>query len=179
MIERLTSAAPAAALFDEYLRWLTSRFESEYGVVLDAAAVARYAAKTADFLGPGGRLLGARLSGELVGLGALESGAAPGTAEVKRMWVRPDARGFGLARALLEALIDAAREQGYRRLRLETVTFMHPAMALYRSVGFAEAEPFDGECAAAGLGAVTICMTMELEQASGGSLDMKVASPGH
>lgn len=179
MIERLTTAEPAAALFDDYLRWLTPRFASAYGVVLDAATVAHYDEETANFLGQGGRLLGARLGGDLVGLGALKPGAAAGTAEVKRMWVRPDARGNGLARALLEALIDAAREEGYRTLRLETVTFMRPAITLYRSVGFTEAASFDGECVAAGLGDVTVYLTMELEQASGGSLDMKVASADH
>src|SRR5437867_10043172 len=72
--------------------------------------------------------------------------AAPGCAglrrlsleigEVKRVYVRPAFRRNGVGRALIEAVIAAARLIGYRKLRLETASFMVGAQALYRSLGF-------------------------------------------
>jgi GNAT superfamily N-acetyltransferase len=61
-----------------------------------------------------------------------------GVGEIKRMYVVPDARGRGLARALLAALEDAARELGYRHLRLDTGVKQPHAEALYRSAGYRE-----------------------------------------
>ncbi len=63
-------------------------------------------------------------------------------AEVKRMWTAPEARGLGVARALLSALEDAARVNGILTLRLETGVASHAALALYRAAGFVETGPF-------------------------------------
>jgi len=65
-----------------------------------------------------------------------------GTAEIKRMYVDPARRGQGVARALLEQVIDDGRSAGVRTLRLETTAWMVEAHALYRSCGFTDAEPF-------------------------------------
>lgn len=62
---------------------------------------------------------------------------APDTAELKRMYVRPEARGRGVARRLTEHAIAAATARGYVRLRLGTLTTMHAAQRLYTSLGFA------------------------------------------
>ena len=56
--------------------------------------------------------------------------------EIKRMYVVPDARGRGLARTLLGAIEDAARDLGYERVRLDTGDFQPHALALYRSAGY-------------------------------------------
>lgn len=63
-------------------------------------------------------------------------------AEVKRMWVVAEARGRGLSRAVLEALVEAARREGVGVLRLETGIWNHAALGLYRAMGFVEREPF-------------------------------------
>jgi putative acetyltransferase len=63
-------------------------------------------------------------------------------AELKRMWVVPEARGKGVSKAVLEALEARAREAGVRCLRLETGIENHAALALYERAGFARREPF-------------------------------------
>lgn len=62
--------------------------------------------------------------------------------ELKRMYLDPVARGTGIGRALAEAAVAAARALGYRRLLLDTVAWMTPAIAIYEALGFAEIEPY-------------------------------------
>jgi ribosomal protein S18 acetylase RimI-like enzyme len=90
---------------------------------------------------PQGRLLVVRYGGKAAGCVALRA-LDEETAEVKRLYVRERFRGLGLARALVQALIDASREIGYTRLRLDTHDSMIPAQMLYRSFGFREIEPY-------------------------------------
>jgi GNAT superfamily N-acetyltransferase len=61
-----------------------------------------------------------------------------GLAEIKRMYVVEEARGRGLARALLAALEDEARALGYARVRLDTGPRQAAAEHLYRSAGYRE-----------------------------------------
>ncbi|HEY9371240.1 GNAT family N-acetyltransferase [Streptomyces sp.] len=63
-------------------------------------------------------------------------GFADGDAEIKRMYVTPEARGLGLARRVLAALEDDARAAGRTRMVLETGTMQPEAMALYESSGY-------------------------------------------
>jgi len=67
----------------------------------------------------------------------------PDFAEVKRMYVRPEARGTGVAQALMTRLIDEARAVGLNMLRLETGTQSFAAIAFYRKSGFKERGAFE------------------------------------
>jgi GNAT superfamily N-acetyltransferase len=66
-----------------------------------------------------------------------------GVAEIKRMFVRPAARSRGVARALLEALEQTARELGYERIRLDTGPKQVHGLALYRSAGYVDVPPYN------------------------------------
>ncbi len=65
-----------------------------------------------------------------------------GVAELKRMYVVPEARKRGHGRALCEAAIAQARRLGYRRLRLDTVAEMEAAAHIYRALGFRPIAPY-------------------------------------
>lgn len=89
------------------------------------------------YVPPQGAFLVADLEGHPAGIGALRP-LPDGSAELKRMYLRPDARGSGLGRRMAETLIAAARAAGYARIRLDTQRDMAAALALYRALGFVE-----------------------------------------
>jgi putative acetyltransferase len=62
--------------------------------------------------------------------------------EMKRLFVRPDFRGHGLGRQLVESVVLAAQQAGYTTMLLDTLTDMEAARALYQEVGFVETEPY-------------------------------------
>lgn len=77
----------------------------------------------------GGRILG---GGGIAPLAGSESDVC----ELRKMYFLPEARGRGIGERLLRRCLDAARERGFRRCYLETLTGMNAAMKLYRKLGF-------------------------------------------
>ncbi|PWI42206.1 GNAT family N-acetyltransferase [Streptomyces sp. ICBB 8177] len=125
---------------------LTTRVQQEY--------VERYGDPDAtpvnpgDFEPPRGLFLVAYLDGVPVATGgwraqdASPEGHEDGDAELKRMYVVPEARGRGLARRVLAALEDSAAAAGRSRMVLETGTRQPEAIALYTSCGYAPITKF-------------------------------------
>jgi ribosomal protein S18 acetylase RimI-like enzyme len=94
-----------------------------------------------EYVPPRGRLLLAEAGGAALGCAALRPLDAR-TAEMKRLYLRPAARGTGLGRRLAQAVIDEARVAGYDALRLDTLPSMGAAIAMYRALGFREVAPY-------------------------------------
>lgn len=84
---------------------------------------------------PGGAFLVGRVRGEAVACGGIARYAET-TAEIRRMYVVPEARGRGLSRLMLAALEDEALALGYSFVRLETGKLQAAAVGLYVSAGF-------------------------------------------
>lgn len=94
-----------------------------------------------DYAPPSGTLLLARTGSEALGC----VGVRPldeHIAEMKRLYVRPAARGTGLGRTLTEAAIDFASQRRYERMRLDTLPTMGRAQDLYRQLGFVIIPPY-------------------------------------
>jgi GNAT superfamily N-acetyltransferase len=94
-----------------------------------------------EFLPPDGIFLVVRDGEEPLACGGYRR-IADDTAEIKRMYVRPQARGKGLARLVLARLEESAGAAGYRQLWLETGLAQPEAMALYESSGYQRIAPF-------------------------------------
>ncbi len=93
------------------------------------------------YAAPAGRVLLAYCDGDVVGCVALRPFDAD-TAEMKRLYVRPAGRSKHIGRLLAERLSDAAKEQGYRRILLDTMPFMAAARQLYASLGFRQVDAY-------------------------------------
>lgn len=126
-------------VFRAYADWLA---EVE-GHDLDAGG---FAAELAGLPGPyapprGALLLARSAAGAGLGCVALRD-LGHGTAEIKRLFVAPEARGQSLGRRLAEAAVAAAREAGYRRVVLDSLPGLAAARALYRDLGFRDIAPY-------------------------------------
>lgn len=90
-----------------------------------------------EYARPSGRLLLAFDGDQAAGCGALRR-REDDVCEMKRLYVSPQHRGKAIGIGLVRALVEQAREVGYRRMRLDTLPSMVRAIALYRSLGFQE-----------------------------------------
>ena len=85
------------------------------------------------------------MDGALAGCGAMRPLADVDYAnacEMKRLYVRPGFRQYGLGRVLAQALIDCAVQAGYSAMLLDTLDDMEAARGLYASLGFDEIPPY-------------------------------------
>ncbi len=129
---RLPADEPPAR---ELLEAMVAEVSDLYGERIDGAG--KPTASPAELTPPLGACLVGFLDGEPVAVGAVKC-LEPGIAEIKRMYVAPAGRSRGVARALLIALEHAARDLGYRRVRLDTGPGQPHAKALYLSTGYGE-----------------------------------------
>lgn len=94
---------------------------------------------------PDGQLLLALVDGAVAACGAMRSLREVDYAnacEMKRLYVRPGFRGFGLGRMVAQALLDEARRAGYSVMLLDTLDEMEAARGLYATLGFEEIPPY-------------------------------------
>ena len=128
----------ARELFSEYARSLNIDLDFQNFNAELARLPGAYAA-------PSGCLLLAYVDGVLAGCGALRALPdvdQPNACEMKRLYVRPAFRRFGLGRVLAQALLDAARHSGYSVMLLDTLDEMASARGLYAALGFTEIAPY-------------------------------------
>lgn len=139
---RIEPADPEDAAAQHCLRAYAAELNARFDGGFDPGRSIR--ADATDLRPPNGVLLVATRHETPVGCGALKfHGTEP--AELKRMWVAESARGLGLGRRLLAALERAATASGAPAVRLETNTALTEAIALYRSAGYTEVDPFNDE----------------------------------
>jgi ribosomal protein S18 acetylase RimI-like enzyme len=137
ILEEATSQTQLALARDLFLEYASS-LEISLGFQDFEAELAALPGK---YTRPSGRLLLGCEGGQTSGCVALRQ-LEPGVCEMKRLYIRPSARGKGLGRLLAEAIITAANEIGYERMRLDTLNSMEPALCLYHSLGFRQIKPY-------------------------------------
>jgi GNAT superfamily N-acetyltransferase len=136
--------AAVQGLIHEYLSWWAEQEPAEMeraptfaGVDLELKTLPGI------FSPPTGRLLLAAQDGQPAGCVCLKSQDAR-TAELKRLYVRPEFRGQKIGLQLVARLIEEARKIGYERIVLDSHITMKMAHEIYRSAGFRQVSPPDG-----------------------------------
>ena len=121
------------ALLERHLAFAHEHTPVEHVHALDVGAL----------VGPGIAFVSCRDDGRVLGVGALKRIDAT-HAEIKSMHTAAEARGTGVARQVLDHLLDTARSWGVTRVSLETGTMdaFAPARGLYAAVGFVPCGPF-------------------------------------
>ena len=127
--------ATVRSLFREYAEAIGTDLEYQ-------GFAAELAALPAPYILPNGALLVAHAGLEVAGCAGLRP-IDGHTGEMKRLYVRPAYRSWGLGKRLVEAVILAARQAGYSELRLDTLPSMALAQALYHRIGFVEIPPYN------------------------------------
>ena len=135
---------------------LTDSWDAAHALLMEYASsvqaqvcFSNFEAELADlggrYAGAGGSFLIAREDGRGLGCGAL-TWTGPGDCELRRLFVKPEARRRGIGAQLCRQLMELARRHGCERIRLHTLAEWHAARRLYQALGFAEVPaPSGGE----------------------------------
>jgi len=129
----------------EYMEWVAKEASEHFKIDIFATTVGisarEYIGSTIDKLisdiSSRGIYYLVELEGAIIGMGALRQ-IREEIGEIKRMYIRPAYRGKGYGKALLQQLLQKAKEFGYHAIFLDSARFMTTAQSLYRSFGFIE-----------------------------------------
>jgi len=133
-----------AVLVGEYVSWCRARYQHDAGFVEQVFGyqdLQQDLRNLATAYGPpNGKTLLVRSDDQISGGGAFRR-LPDGTCEMKRLYVSERFKGRGIGRRLAEALIDAARADGFKLMRLDTGNLLTEAITLYRKLGFRDCAP--------------------------------------
>jgi ribosomal protein S18 acetylase RimI-like enzyme len=133
-----------AGLVGEYVGWCRTRYQHDAGFVEQVFGYQDLQQELRDLATaygpPNGKTLLVRSDDQISGGGAFRR-LPDDTCEMKRLYVSERFKGRGIGRRLAEALIDAARADGFKLMRLDTGNLLTEAIALYRKLGFRDCEP--------------------------------------
>lgn len=135
-VRQALEIAGAADLFREYADWLAIDLSFQGFAEELATLPGKYAPPVGELM------LAFAAESEVLGCVAVRPLEGRTVCEMKRLYVRPAARGLGLGRALVAAIIHSAQQLGYAEMRLDTLPKMVEAFALYRRFGFTEIAPY-------------------------------------
>lgn len=132
----------------EYLDWVVSEVQKRYNIDLTSVAeqtVQEYVENNIESLAtyrPQEGIFYLLLEGEeFVGIGAIRK-LKKGVGEIKRMYIRPEFRGKGFGKTLLQKLLVKGKEFGFSAVYLDTPLFAKAAQHIYRLSGFVEREQY-------------------------------------
>ncbi|MFN2444068.1 MAG: GNAT family N-acetyltransferase [Vicinamibacterales bacterium] len=131
---RAGDLAAIRTLLDEYAAWLNLDLSFQ-----DFAR--EYHDLPGEYGAPGGALLLATADDQPAGMVALRA-LRGGRCEMKRLYVRPSARGLSLGQRLVERILHEARVRAYREIVLDTLPVMQAAQQLYAAFGFRDVDPY-------------------------------------
>ena len=138
----------------EYLNWVVKEINEYFNMDLSAEmgiSVQEYVTRNIESLcsvaPPQGIFYLLKLEEKVIGMGGLRR-ARENICEIKRMYIRPVYRGKGYGKALLNNLIQKAKDFGYLVIFLDTGPFMTSAQHLYVSFGYVEREEYRRLCKA-------------------------------
>jgi ribosomal protein S18 acetylase RimI-like enzyme len=142
----ITLSTPQSTLELEILRGLFREYARSLGIDLGFQNFEQELHELpGEYGAPRGALLLAWVDGQAAGccaLRPLDTADYANACEMKRLYVRPAFRKLGLGRQLSEAVLDAARVQGYDHVLLDTLDDMEAARALYEDLGFVDIPPY-------------------------------------
>ena len=124
-------------LWTDYLTWGNEMMQMTYGVhPHNPTKIVEQDIKQIDkYLPPNGHVFLALIESKACGIGCLNS-ISEEVGELKRMFVDPSFRKLGVGKAILQSIINAAKEMGHKKVRLNTPKFMETAHSLYGAFGF-------------------------------------------